>query len=212
MMAWPFTRKAGQTDDTRWVVLDVETSGLDTRSDRLLAIAAVAVHRPRGAPHIALGDSFEVVLRQDNAPADKANILLHGIGIGAQRAGVAAAQALQAFKHWVGASPLFGFHVAFDEAMIQRTLQATLGLRLPNPWIDLADVAQVARPDVRARALDEWMDALGVQCAVRHQAAADTLATAELLLKLWPQVVAQGSGSDWRALKRMASQRRWLAR
>ena len=30
-------------DDSRWVVLDVESSGLDPRRDRLLAVAAVAV-------------------------------------------------------------------------------------------------------------------------------------------------------------------------
>ena len=29
-------------DSGRWVVLDVESSGLDTRNDRLLAIAAIA--------------------------------------------------------------------------------------------------------------------------------------------------------------------------
>jgi DNA polymerase III epsilon subunit-like protein len=34
-------------DPARWVVLDVETTGLDVRHDRLLAIAAIAlqVHR-----------------------------------------------------------------------------------------------------------------------------------------------------------------------
>jgi DNA polymerase-3 subunit epsilon len=73
-------------------------------------------------------------------------------------------------------------------------------------------VAQVVRPDVPGRSLDEWMEALGIRCAVRHQAAADTLATAELLLRLWPQVVAQKQGEDWRALSRLAAQRRWLPR
>ena len=46
-------------------------------------------HRRRRA-HITLADSFEVVLRQphDTHAPDKANILLHGIGVGAQRDGV----------------------------------------------------------------------------------------------------------------------------
>ena len=117
---------------------------------------------------------------------------------------------MAAFEHWVGDSPLLGFHVAFDEALIQRAMRAALGRVLANPWIDIADVARVVRPDVAGRSLDEWMDALGVRCALRHQAAADTLATAELLLKLWPQVLAQRQGDDWRALARLASQRRWL--
>lgn len=213
MIGWLSRRAAPVADDGRWVVLDVESSGLDPKRDRLLAIAAIALRRDAdGAPRVVLADSFEVVLRQPEVAVDKANILVHGIGVGAQRRGVEPAQALAAFEQWAGSAPLFGFHVAFDEALIQRAMRAALGRSLPNAWIDLADVAQVVRPDVPGRSLDEWMDALGIRCAVRHQAAADTLATAELLLRLWPQVVAQKQGEDWRALSRLASQRRWLPR
>lgn len=214
MSGWFSRRRAKKAgDDGRWVMLDVESSGLDPKRDRLLAIAAIALRRdPDGPPRVSLADSFEVVLRQPQAPIDKANILVHGIGVGAQRQGVEPAQALAAFERWAGAAPLFGFHVAFDEALIQRAMRAALGRTLPNAWIDVADVAQVVRPDVPGRSLDEWMQALGIRCAVRHQAAADTLATAELLLRLWPQVCAQKQGEDWQALARLAAQRRWLPR
>lgn len=213
MIGWFSRRAAPAADDGRWVVLDVESSGLDPKRDRLLAIAGIALRRdPAGAPRVVLADSFEVVLRQDEVPVDKANILVHGIGVGAQRQGMEPAQALEAFERWAGAAPLIGFHVAFDEALIQRAMRTVLGISLANAWIDLADVAQVVRPDVPGRSLDEWMDALGIRCAVRHQAAADTLATAELLLRLWPQVLAQKQGDDWRTLARLAAQRRWLPR
>lgn len=207
--AW-WRRAAATVDDTRWVVLDVESSGLDPRRDRLLAMAAIALRHDGRTLRLDLGDSFEVLIRQPDTPVDKANILVHGIGVGAQRAGRDPAGALAQFEAWVGRSPLIGFHVAFDETLIQRAMQATLGRRLAPPWIDLADVARAARPGLPARSLDEWMAALGVRCAVRHQAAADTLATAELLLKLWPSVLAQRQGDDWRALARLAQQRRWL--
>ena len=210
-MKWFSRRGAPAAGDAgRWVVLDVESSGLDPTRDRLLAVAALAVRREGEVLSIELGDSFEVVLRHDAAEVDKANILLHGIGVGAQRAGVAAADALAGFERWAGSAPLIGWHVAFDEALIQRAMRAALGRTLPNTWIDLADVAPVLRPDVKGRSLDDWLDAMAVHCAVRHQAAADTLATAELLLKLWPGVRAQGGDGDWRVLKRLAAQRRWL--
>ncbi len=212
-MGWFSRRGTPSIDEDRWVVLDVESSGLDPKRDRLLAIAGIAVRRDSaGALRIMLADSFEVVLRQPDAPVDKANILVHGIGVGAQRQGVEPARALEAFERWAGSAPLIGFHVAFDEALIQRAMHAVLRRRLANAWIDVADVAQVVRPDVPGRSLDEWMEALGIRCAVRHQAAADTLATAELLLRLWPQVCAQKEGQDWRALARLAAQRRWLPR
>lgn len=212
MIGWFRPRGAGAADDRRWVVLDVESSGLDPSCDRLLAIAAIALSRDAGAPRIDLADSFEVVIRQHAAPVDKANILVHGIGVGAQRDGVEPVEALAAFERWAGRSPLIGFHVGFDEVLIQRAMRSVLGRTLANPWVDLADVAQVVRPDVNARSLDEWMESLGVRCAVRHQAASDTLATAELLLKLWPHVRAQREGDGWRALSRLAGTRRWLPR
>ncbi|HRI17658.1 MAG TPA: 3'-5' exonuclease [Burkholderiaceae bacterium] len=201
----------------RWVVLDVEASGLDARRDRLLAIAAVALHfdidAPEGsAPRIALGDSFEVVLRQPEVAADKANILIHGIGVGAQRQGLEPSQALEGFAHWLGDAPLVAFHSAFDETLIQRHVQAVLGRRLANPWLDLAPVAAAVVPGVKARALDDWLEHFAIPCAVRHQAAADTLATAELLLRLWPAIRLQCRGGDFGELAALAAQGRWLQR
>ena len=161
-------------DDSRWVVLDVESSGLDPRRDRLLAVAAVAVRVQGTRPLIDLGDSFEVVLQQaaSTAVPDKANILLHGIGVGAQRAGTAPPLALRALARFVGASPLIAFHAAFDRALIDRACQAELGRALPNAWLDLEPLAAVLHPRASARSLDEWMAHFGITCAVRHQAAA----------------------------------------
>ncbi len=87
-------------DERRWVVLEVETTGLDTRRDKLLAIAAVAVHFGAGgaAPCVALHDSFEAGLHHEAANTDKDNILVHGIGVDAQRAGAPPAEVLQAFE------------------------------------------------------------------------------------------------------------------
>ena len=196
----------------RWVVLDVETSGLDTRHDRLLAIAAIALRIDGSAtPRIDLADSFEAVLRQAVAPADKDNILLHGIGVGEQRAGAPAAEVLAAFEHWVADAPLIAFHAAFDQSMIQRSMKSVLGRTLANPWLDLEPVADVLHPGLGGRALDDWLAHFGIECAVRHQAAADTLATAELLLRLWPAARAQHA-TGFASLGQLALQRRWMAR
>ena len=172
------------------------------------------MHFDAGAPRIHLGDSFEVVLRQPEAaaPPDKGNILLHGIGIGAQRAGIEPAQALAAFETWIGRSPLVAFHAAFDRTLIERACGAALGRSPPHPWLDLEPLAAVLHPDVRARALDEWMAHFDIHCAVRHQAAADTLATAELMLKLWPALRRELPQPQWRAVVQLAAQRRWVAR
>lgn len=198
---------------SRWVVLDVESSGLNPKRDRLLAIAAVALRIEHARLLIDLGDSFEVVLRQASGDAvpDKANILLHGVGVGAQRAGVASSDALRAFAEFVRDAPLLAFHAAFDRALIERAFRAERGQALPNPWLDIEPLAAVLHPRVKARSLDEWMAQLGVHCMVRHQAAADTLATAELLQKLWPALLAQLPSPDFHAVAGLAAQRRWVS-
>jgi DNA polymerase-3 subunit epsilon len=197
-------------EPARWLVVDVEASGLDPARDRLLAIAAVALHRD--GPRLALrpADSFEVVLAQPERPADKANILLHGIGIGAQRAGVEPAAALANFAAYVGDAPLIAFHAAFDRRLLERALHAH-GSRLRVRWLDLADLAPVLQPGVPATALDDWLALHGIEVAERHRAAADAWATAELLQKLWPLARRQRA-DGFHGLQRLAEARHWLPR
>lgn len=211
---WPrFPRRhAPAAGPERWLVLDVESSGLDPSRDRLLALAAVALRHDGQGLWIDLADSFEAQLQQpaSTAPPDKPNILVHGIGVGAQGHGLDAAAALGRFEAFAGTSPLLGFHVEFDRRLIDRAMRAVLGRKLRNRWLDIAGVAAVLRPGLGARTLDDWLGACGIDCAQRHQAAADALATAELLLQLWPAARAEGV-TGFRGLARLAARRRWLA-
>jgi DNA polymerase-3 subunit epsilon len=205
-------RRPEAAADERWVVLDVESSGLDPARDRLLAIAAVAVQTAGERPWIDFADSFEVLLRRagEGEPPDKANILVHGLGVGEQGRGVEPSDALKSFERYVGHSPLLGFHVGFDRQLIERAFDATLGRRWERRWLDIEPVAALTHPEAKARALDDWLAHFGIVCSVRHQAAADALATAELLLRLWP-ALRRERATRFEACARMAAQRRWLA-
>lgn len=202
---------AFQPHPRRWVVVDVESSGLDPRRDRLLAIAAVAIVLPEGPgarPGLCPGDHFEQLLRQPDQALrrpDKANILLHGIGVGAQREGRAPEAVMQAWADWLADAPLIAYHAAFDRTLIDRLSRITLGRALPNPWLDLEHVCAVLHHDARRRSLDHWLQRFGLHCAQRHQAAADVLVTAELLLRLWPRLRARGI-EDHASLRRWAGQ------
>lgn len=194
-------------------MLDLESSGLDPDRDRLLSIAAVALHVDGTALRLVPADSFEAVLQQtaEAAVPDKANILVHGIGVGAQRAGIAPVLALRAFINFADGAPLIGYHVSFDRRLLAHAERAH-GLRSPRrQWLDLAELAPVLRRDVPGKALDDWLAAFGIPCLARHQAAADALATAELLQCLWPLARRQpGEQPDFRALQALADARRWL--
>ena len=168
----------------RLVVADVEATGLDVQRDRLIAIGAVTVDAAR----VELGQSFYAVLRQEEA-SSRENILVHGIGGTAQRAGDDPAAALLAFLEFAGKAPLVGFHAAFDDAMIRAAMREHLGEAWRGRWIDLAQLApQLVPEEARARQhLDAWLERFGIEVFSRHDAAADALATAELLLALLPR-------------------------
>ncbi len=205
---WLGTPAAG-TSLGRWVVIDSETSGLDPARDRLLAIGGVAVDDDG----ILLGDSIEVVVK--GAPSgDAANIVVHGIGHGAQQAGTPVRDALIAFRTWAGDAPRVGFHSDFDRTVLR---VASAGANLPaddRPWLDLAPLAAALAPERRRRgdesgSLDDWLAAFGIECSTRHNAASDALATAELLLRLRAIADAQGTrGFD--ALVGAARAKKWL--
>lgn len=200
-----------QDEPRRWIVLDVETTGLDPSSDRLLAIAAIAIEVGAGftKPAILLGDSYEAVIKQEFA-SDKDNILVHHIGVGAQESGRPPDEVLEEFRQWAGNAPLLAFHAPFDMGMINRAYHHYGLSPLQNDWVDIEPLAAIAGGYAKARALDDWFDFFGLECAVRHQAAADTLVTCELLLRIWGGL--QKEVSSLGELKNLARQSAWIPR
>jgi DNA polymerase III subunit epsilon len=163
----------------RFVIVDVETSGLNPNRDPLIAIGAVAVREAR----IDLEDSFEVILRQTTA-SGKDNILVHGIGDAAQTNGVPPVEGLLCFLDYLGKDPLIAFHVTFDATAFRRALRKVLNLNFKHVWLDLAYVIPALYPEQSGtlRTLDDWMHYFGIRNSTRHNALADAMATAELLL------------------------------
>jgi DNA polymerase-3 subunit epsilon len=198
--------KAG-FDATRYVVVDVETTGLDLNRDRLIAIGACAVE----GGQVVLADSFEIVLRQDRI-SSKDNILIHGITGETQREGEEPVQALLDFLDFLGKSPLVAFHVTFDQTMIRRALKEYLGLDFKHPWLDLAYVMPGLMPEYarRYRALDDWSGHFRIGNFARHSALADALATAQLLLCALPMAKTKRSDS-YGSLQDLEKAQRWVS-
>lgn len=220
-LAWRWPWRGVGAEPQRWVVVDVETTGLDPSRDALLAVAAVAVHRQGDGLTLPVADSFEAQLLhegQARPEAARANALVHGIGLGQQRAGADPAQVLRAFADFVDGAPLLGFHVGFDRQVLQRAWAQHLGRSrsLAGPWIDIETLAAASVPGHPRGALDDWLQRFGIECAERHQAVADTAATAELLMCLWPRVRAclppsRRAQGTVPALVKLERDRRWLA-
>lgn len=178
--------------DQRWVVVDLETSGLNLNRDQVLSIGAMVIED--GA--IDLGQAFERTLRRTHAPLNP-SVLLHGLGPSAIAAGCDPTDALLDFVEFVGDSPLLAFHAPFDQHMLGRALKDSLGYRLQHPFMDVAALAPLLCPHVTERdaGLDHWVRHFNLQVEDRHNASADALATAELALILFSRANAQGINS-----------------
>ena len=197
-MTW--WRRATPLAQVRWAVVDTETGGLDPRRDPLLAIGALAVSEGR----LDLGASFSAIVRQA-APTAAGNIVVHGIGGDAQRAGVPAADAIGAFERFLGERVPVAFHAPFDAAVLER---AGLARRR---WLDLDPLAHALFPRrQRLSSLDDWLNEFGIRAEGRHDAALDALATAELFLLLLGAGARQGI-QTLEALLAAARGSRWLS-
>jgi DNA polymerase-3 subunit epsilon len=162
---------------SRCVVVDVETSGLNPNRDHLLAIGAIAVSNGS----VQLADSFEIVLQQETASTHD-NILIHGISGSCQFGGVPPQEALLRFLEFLGNAPLVAFHARFDQTMIDRATTNYLGVRPKQPWLDLAHILPALYPEENRRSLDDWLARFAITNSVRHNALSDATATAQLFL------------------------------
>jgi DNA polymerase-3 subunit epsilon len=195
-----------QTLDDSWVVVDVETGGLNPRVDPLLAIGAVTVI----GNAIAMAPTCEVRLRQLEATASD-NILVHGITTGQQLNGQDPAQAMLDWLEFAGGQPRLAYHAAFDRLALERASQASLGLKDQAIWLDLAVLAPllVPRGPGFGRPLDDWLAHFHIPVYQRHGALADAYATAQLWLALLPAARAQKL-TRLKQLIRLSRQVRWL--
>ena len=192
--------------EARYVVVDTETTGLDMKRDRVIAIGAAAV----AAGRIELAGCFETVLRQDR-PSPDANILIHGIGGQTQLAGVDPRAGMIDFLEFIGKAPLVAFRAEFDAAMLERSLKSIVGYPLRRTWIDLAFLLPALFPGTECRTLDDWLDRFGVGGGERHHAVADALATAQLLQVALVAADRAAMGTP-AALFAMQKAQRWLGK
>ena len=116
-----------------WVALDCETTGLNTRSDEIIAISAVRIQGDR----ILTSQRLELLVCPEGAvPAD--SIRVHRLRGQDVAGGLPAQEAVQQLLHFIGSRPLVGYYLEFDVAMLNRVLFPMLGVPLPQQQIEVS--------------------------------------------------------------------------
>ena len=173
-----------------WVALDCETTGLNPRSDEIIAIGAVRIVDNR----VLTSERLELLVRPEHGVSAE-SIRVHRLREQDVQDGVPAEEAMRRLLHFIGARPLVGYYLEFDVAMINRTLKRTLGLTLPQEKIEVSrlyydHVFQQLPPhkqqenteiDLRFATI---MDALGLPTREAHDALNDAVMAALAFIKL----------------------------
>jgi len=182
--------------NTRFVILDSETTGLNPATDRLVTIGAVAVV----GGEIVLEDSFSALIQIDyNTEA----VTVHGVTRDEASHGMAEPEALALFLEYVRDGVIVGHHIGHDIATLDAALGRLWGARLLNRSLDTMDLtlhlerdgAFAGRPPIREFTLDALCTMFGVIPHDRHTASGDAFITAQVFLRLVRLAARTGRGT-----------------
>ncbi len=113
--------------DNEWVALDCETTGLNVRTDEIIAIAAVRINGNR----VMTSERLELLVRPEKRVSAE-SVRIHQLREQDVAQGTQPEAALIQLMHFIGARPLVGYYLEFDLAMIDRALFPLLGMGLPQ--------------------------------------------------------------------------------
>lgn len=176
-------------DHTRWVVIDVESTGLDPHRDTPLTIAGLAVV----GDEIDAGDSFECAVAAE-VPFRQESVAIHGLRPADLVSGLRPHDAARAFIDWVGTSVVVAHHARFDAVLMDTFVRNTLGIHLLNDVVCTARLAErlelgPSHDASEVRPADYTFDSVCARWGLgevhhRHTAAGDAFAAALLFQRL----------------------------
>lgn len=171
-------------EETRFVVLDTETTGFDYTNDRILCIGALVLKNNI----ISVQDSFEVYVEQDHY--DESTAQIHGILKDFVIKRPSEFEALEQFLVYLGDSIIIAHHANFDITMINRALERNGFPELKNKALDTGVLYKktLIKSHLFERkdhyTLDDLADKFDISKKDRHTALGDAYITAIAFLKI----------------------------
>ena len=119
--------------DNEWVTLDTETTGLDVHRDQIVSIGAVKIAGNR----LLTSQRLELLVRPDRA-LSVGSVRVHRLREADVALGIDPAAAMRRLLAFIGSRPLVGYYLEFDVAMLNREIWPLLGVRLPQPKLEVS--------------------------------------------------------------------------
>jgi DNA polymerase III subunit epsilon len=117
------------------VVLDCETTGLNPRTDEVIAVAAIVIHGSR----IMTSAAYRAIIRADRAPTSE-SIKVHRLRARDVAQGRAMHEVLPELLRFIGGRPIVGYYVDFDVRMLDKYVLRYIEAKLPNPRIEVSEI------------------------------------------------------------------------
>lgn len=161
-----------------YVVVDIETTGLDHAKDEILELGAIRV-----IDH-EIAESFSALICTKAEVPSEISALTGITREMAHKDGIDPETALTRFWDFVGKSPIVGHNLDFDLAFITKA-SAAFGIAVPR--VSCSDTLMLARrrvTDVPNHRLETLAEYFGVGLTDRHRALADCITTFQIYEKL----------------------------
>ncbi len=192
-----FTKKnnVGDILQQDFVVLDTETTGLDTIKDAILTIGAVRVKNNVVDISSAIAIQVMTEIREEK---DAHAIGIHGL-IKTDKRGISSQEAAQQFFKYLEDGIIVGHHIAFDWIMLEKLSKENGGGPILNKKIDTSTLAKrlddpygQSHINPMDYTLDNLCQKYNIITKARHTADGDAYITAILLLKLLNRLLKKG--------------------
>src|SRR5438067_9911133 len=175
LAAW--TSAADTLRSLRYVVVDVETTGLSPRTQTLIEIAAL---RCLGAQVL---DTFTSLV-DPGRPIPPFIRRFTGISEDMVAGAPGPGAAVEAFLRFAGADVLVGHNVRFDLNFLGAAAERHLGVAIANESLDTIALGTLLLPGLRRPSLDRLAAELSLSAPVRHRALAAATLTAAAFWQL----------------------------
>lgn len=166
--------------DGEWIAFDLETTGLDKRTDAIIEIGAV---RMRGGEVVDRFSSFA----QPGHPLSAKTVSLTSITDEMLVGAPSPAQAVDAFLDWAGDLPLVAHNAEFDIGFVRACCERS-GRAFDPLWIDTLLLAQYLCRELGNHRLDTVANSLHLPPFHHHRAFDDATVCGQIFWELIPRL------------------------